>query len=292
MSETTRHINTGQIEAGRLYVVSTPIGNLEDMTARAVATLKAVDLIAAEDTRHSKHLASHFGISTPMISLHTHNEAERQADVIAKLMNGKTVALISDAGTPLISDPGFSLVSEAHKNNIRVVPVPGASALTAALAVAGLPVERFCFEGFLPAKPLQRQKVLKELSEESRTMVFYEAPHRITACLQDISTELGSDREVVIARELTKQFETIYQGSVSEVLEVIMSHDDHRRGEFVVLVRGSDAVIEIDAKTEALLLALMEQMPLKKAAAIIAEFTGIRKNMLYEAGLKLGGKQK
>lgn len=278
-----------QVESGVLYVVSTPIGNLGDITPRAVSTLKAVDLIAAEDTRHSKRLTDYLGISTPMQSLHNFNERNRLESLLEKLASGKSVALISDAGTPLISDPGYHLVHEARVKGIKIVPVPGACALTVALSVAGLPTDRFCFEGFLPAKSGNRKKALEKLKQEHRTLVFYEAPHRIIECLQSMQDVFGVERQGVIARELTKQYESVYSGSILQLLEQIQSHADHQRGEFVVMVHGAEQQKEREISTEIehMLVVLMEELPLKKAAALVSRMTGVKKNKLYEVGLGL-----
>jgi 16S rRNA (cytidine1402-2'-O)-methyltransferase len=271
------------IEAGTLYVVATPIGNLEDMTPRAVEVLRQADRIAAEDTRHSAGLLRHFGITTPMLSLHEHNERQKAAALLQKLTAGESIALISDAGTPLISDPGYVLVREAQLAGIRVVPVPGASALIAALSASGLPTDRFSFEGFLPAKGGQRRKALEALRQESRTLAFYESPHRILDSLADMAAVFGEDRQVVLARELTKTFETIRHDSLGSLLEWIRGDANQQRGEFVVLVHGAEQSGEgIDAETRRIAGLLAEELPLKQAAALAAKICDEKKNTLYK----------
>lgn len=271
------------IEAGILYVVATPIGNLGDMTSRAVEVLQQVGCIAAEDTRHSAGLLRHFGITTPMLSLHEHNERQKAAALLQKLNAGEDIALISDAGTPLISDPGYVLVREAQLAGIRVVPVPGASALIAALSASGLPTDRFSFEGFLPAKGGARRKQLEALRQESRTLAFYESPHRILDSLADMVEVFGESREVVLARELTKTFETIRHDSLGSLLEWVRGDANQQKGEFVVLVHGAEAKAEgIDPETRRIAVLLAEELPLKQAAALAAKISGEKKNALYK----------
>lgn len=271
---------------GVLYIVATPIGNLQDMSFRAVETLKSVDYIAAEDTRHSIPLLQNFGIATAIFSLHEHNERDRVALLLDYLKNGKSIALISDAGTPLINDPGYFLVQEARAKGIRVSPIPGACALIAALCASGLPTDRFVFEGFLPAKTKARCDSLTNLLSETRTIIVYEAPHRILDLLQDIQKIFGAERKVVIARELTKKFETILSGTVAEVLAVIETDANQQRGEFVVLIEGAASVPSI-VPSEKLLALLLENLALKQAVEITAKITGERKNDLYEIALKM-----
>ncbi len=223
---------------GVLYVVATPIGNLQDISERAIATLKGVSRIAAEDTRHSARLLSHYGINTPMVALHEHNEREITPQLLDRLAAGDDLALISDAGTPLISDPGFCLVRAARAAGFRLVPVPGPAACIAALSVAGLPVDHFVFEGFLPARATARRRRLEELRRESRTLVFHESSHRIVECLGDMAEILGGDRPAVVARELTKVFETIQSGALSALLVWLQADPNQQKGEFVVLVQG------------------------------------------------------
>ncbi len=275
---------------GVLYVVATPIGNLEDFSARAVDTLRKVDLIAAEDTRHTHPLLRHYGIDTPMQPWHEHNERAQLERMLSLLSGGKSVALVSDAGTPLISDPGFPLVREASAAGIRVVPIPGPSALTCALSAAGLPTDRFLFAGFPPRSGKQRQQWFGELAEERATLVFYESGHRIQASLADMQASFGAEREAVIGRELTKLHETFLRGGLGELLTRVNGDEDQRKGEFVVLVAGarpdaSGPSLSLDR--DRLLLRLMQEMPLKKAVALLAELGCGKKNQLYEQALKL-----
>ena len=279
------------IEKRALYVVATPLGNLADMTHRAVAVLAAVDVIAAEDTRHSRHLLRHYGITTPCVALHEHNEARVAPGLVQRILAGEAVALISDAGTPLISDPGYGLVRSAQAAGCRVVPVPGPSALTAALCAAGLPNDRFVFEGFLPARAGGRRQRLQALRDETRTLVFYEAPHRILRLLEDLCEILGGGREAAIARELTKTFETIRRDSLAALRAWVAADPHQQKGEFVVLVRGAEATAEealVEATPEALLTALLARLPLKEAVATAAEISGLRRNRLYELAVRLG----
>lgn len=272
---------------GTLYIVATPLGNLKDMTQRAIETLQLVDLIAVEDTRHSASLLQQFGISTPTTALHEHNERERAASLIDRLQQGQSIALISDAGTPLISDPGYFLVREAHAAGIRVVPIPGPSALIAALSASGMPTDRFIFEGFLPAKTTACLKRLMDLQKETRTMVFYEAPHRILSLLENMEKAFGSDRRMTIARELTKMFETIRSGKIGELVEWTRNDSNQQRGEFVVLVEGNLTPPSDDAAAERILTILLESLSVKQAVEIASKMTGERKNSLYEVALKL-----
>ncbi|MBA1191871.1 16S rRNA (cytidine(1402)-2'-O)-methyltransferase [Pseudomonas entomophila] len=274
---------------GTLYVVATPIGNLDDISARALKILGAVKLIAAEDTRHSVRLLQHFGIQTPLAPCHEHNERDEGSRFIARLLAGDDVALVSDAGTPLISDPGYHLVRQARAAGIAVVPVPGACALIAALSAAGLPSDRFMFEGFLPAKAVGRRARLEQVKEEPRTLIFYEAPHRILECLQDMQAVFGDERPAVLARELTKTFETLKGLPLAELSAFVENDSNQQRGECVVLVAGWSAPEDDQAvSTQALrvLDLLLAEMPLKRAAALAAEITGVRKNLLYQAALE------
>ncbi len=267
-----------------LYVVATPIGNLEDMTYRAVSVLKQVDFIAAEDTRHSKKLLAHYDIATPMLSYHEHNETESSAGLVALLTEHKSIALISDAGTPLIADPGYRLVQEVRANNIPVVPVPGSSAAVAALSVSGMSTDRFCFEGFLPAKAVAREKTLEALNSESRTMVFYEAPHRMAETVAAMGKAFGQARRVMIAREITKHYETFWQGTLAEASSAIEKNEIVQRGEFVVIIDGLDGKPErYDAI--ALMRALLQELPPGKAAKLAHQLTGVSKKDLYEIAL-------
>lgn len=271
-------------EAGILYIVATPIGNLGDISARAVEVLSKVDLIAAEDTRHSGRLLQHLAINRPMWSLHEHNERKVSQAVVERLLGGDSIALISDAGTPLISDPGYPLTRLAHQAGIRVVPIPGASALIAALSVSGLATDRFIFEGFLPAKTSGRQKRLAPLVDEPRTLVFYESPHRIVESLQDMVACFGPGREALIARELTKTFETLRLAPLGELLAWVQGDENQRRGEFVVAVAGAPPREQqgLDPEAERVASLLAEELPLKQAAALAAKISGEKKNALYQ----------
>lgn len=274
--------------AGALFVVATPIGNLDDISSRALKILREVKLIAAEDTRHSQRLMQHFGISTPLAACHEHNEREEGSRFITRLLAGDDVALISDAGTPLISDPGYHLVRQARAAGITVVPVPGACALIAALSAAGLPSDRFIFEGFLPAKTVGRRARLQAVKEEPRTLIFYEAPHRILECLQDMELVFGGDRLALLARELTKTFETLKGLPLEELRAFVEGDSNQQRGECVVLVAGWTAPESEDAvgsEAMRILDLLLKDMPLKRAAALAAEITGLRKNVLYQVAL-------
>jgi len=276
-------------QIAKLYIVSTPIGNLGDISQRAIAILQSVELIACEDTRHSGKLLQHLSISTPCTAFHEHNEREKTPSLIGRLQRGESIALISDAGTPLLSDPGFHLVRAAHEAGIQVVPVPGASALLSALVAAGLPTDRFVFEGFLPNKQVARQKYLAGLQAQTASLVFYEAPHRILACLQDMVEVLGEEREAVLARELTKTYETIRRDSLGNLLCWVAQDNNQQRGEIVLVVAGAQALAEGDLNPQELriLTLLLAELPVKKAAGITAEITGRKKNQLYEAALKL-----
>lgn len=275
--------------SGVLYVVATPIGNLDDWSARAIATLSAVSVIAAEDTRHSARLMQHFNISTRLVAVHDHNESARAEQLIEKIKNGEDIALISDAGTPLISDPGYRLVAAAQAAGVRVIPIPGACAAIAALSAAGLPSDRFIFEGFLPAKTVARCERLSALVTEPRTLMFYEAPHRIVDCLRDMVAVIGSERRVVLAREITKAFETIRQLSLAEMLAWVEADANQQRGEIVLVLEGAPADTS-DASQQAaerVLRVLLAELPVKQAAALAAEITGHKKNALYERALQI-----
>ncbi|PAU88475.1 16S rRNA (cytidine(1402)-2'-O)-methyltransferase [Pseudomonas sp. WN033] len=277
---------------GTLYVVATPIGNLQDLTPRALEVLRSVSLIAAEDTRHSARLLQHFGINTPTTACHDHNERDKSVRLVERLLAGDDLALISDAGTPLISDPGFHLVRQAREAGVRVCPVPGACALIAALSAAGLPSDRFAFEGFLPAKTQGRRQRLQALASESRTWMVYEAPHRLLECLQDMLEVLGGERQVVLARELTKTFETIKGAPLAELVEWVRGDSDQQRGECVLVVEGAPARDDADALdpvVERTLEVLLEELPVKQAAALAAKLTGVKKNRLYQLALSKSG---
>lgn len=277
------------IEPGRLYVVATPIGNLEDWSPRAVDVLKQVDLIAAEDTRHSGRLMAHFGIKTHMQAMHEHNERQRAESMVELLQRGQSIALISDAGTPLLSDPGFPLVRAVREAGLRVVPVPGVSALVTALSVAGLPTDRFRYEGFPPRQTGPRKALFESLQYAEQTLVFYEAKHRIQACLEDMVEVFGAERPAVLCRELTKQYETILDGSLAELNQRLQEDEEQRLGEFVVLLHGYEGEPRSEASVtaEKLLQALIKELPVKKAAAVAAEVLGERKNRMYELALCL-----
>lgn len=276
-------------DAGTLYVVATPIGNLEDMTPRAVRVLSEADLIAAEDTRYSGRLLRHFGIGTRAEAIHEHNERSQVPRLVEILKGGKSIAFITDAGTPLVSDPGFHLVRAARQAGIRVVPVPGACAAIAALSAAGLPSDRFVFEGFPPARSAARRAVFEKLREESRTLIFYESPHRILESLKDMSEVFGPGREAVLARELTKQFETLRAGGLGELLEWVGGDSNQQLGEFVILIHGLPRAERevLDEAAEHVLKILLDELPVSQAAALAARITGLKKNMLYEYALTL-----
>lgn len=270
------------MESG-LYVVATPIGNLGDMVPRAVEILQSADLIAAEDTRHSAPLLRHFNIETPMMAYHDHSDSGAVARIERCIEGGGSVALISDAGTPLISDPGYRLVRHAHERGWSVVPVPGASAAVAALSVAGLPTDRFRFEGFLPAKSGSRRSELEALAQETATLVFYEAPHRVLETLRDMRDMLGADRLAVLARELTKAFETVLRAPLSELVERVEQDSNQARGEIVLLVAGAQQVAtEITPEIARMLELLSETLPPRQAAGLVADAFGLRKKALYD----------
>lgn len=271
-----------------LYIVATPIGNLSDMSPRAVETLRAADVIAAEDTRHSRTLFNHFTIQTPCIALHEHNESQVVAGLIERLAAGDSVALISDAGTPLISDPGYRLVGAALEAGISVVPIPGPSAAIAALSVAGLPSDRFVFEGFLPSKGTARRQVLERLHDETRTLIFYESPHRIEATLRDMASVFGGRRRAVVARELTKIHETVLLDDLAGLSARVSGDANQQRGEIVVLVHGAaEPAAGDDAGLRAVLQPLLDELPLKQAVALAVKITGGNRNTVYDLALRL-----
>ncbi|WP_201586684.1 16S rRNA (cytidine(1402)-2'-O)-methyltransferase [Psychrobacter jeotgali] len=297
----------------RLYIVATPIGNLGDMTARAIDTLKQVAIIACEDTRTSGKLLAHFGIDTKseqtindssndktdktadkkghnkLWAYHEHNSAIQTPKIIEMIQQGHSVALISDAGTPLVSDPGYQLVQAAHSAGVTVAPIVGASAAIAALSVAGLPSDRFSFIGFLPAKTHGRQKQLDALKSRTETLIFYEAPHRIIASLKDMAEIFGADREVTFCRELTKTFETVYKSTLGALIDFVSADDNQQRGEIVIVVAGNSSATDDDdiSTHDALLQRLLEDLSVKKAAALGADITGVKKNALYQRLLEL-----
>ncbi|MBV35549.1 MAG: 16S rRNA (cytidine(1402)-2'-O)-methyltransferase [Rickettsiales bacterium] len=273
-------------EKGTLYVVATPIGNIDDMSFRAIKTLQQVSLILAEDTRHSQRLMTHYDIRTPMMSLHEHNEEARIEQIANKLDDGQSVALISDAGTPLISDPGFKLVRELRQREYAISPIPGASALICALSVAGLATDSFSFWGFLPSKTNARKERYKELSEHKETLVFYESSHRIADSLKDLVDVFG-ERHVVIARELTKNFETILSGPASIVLEQVNNDSNQQKGEFVVMVEGLSKANEgLSTEATSIMTQLLTELPPNKAAKLTAQITGVKKKDLYQWALQ------
>ena len=273
---------------GILYIVATPIGNLGDITQRALDTFAQVDLIAAEDTRHSGSLLSHYGIKKPFFALHDHNEQQKASILVEKLTKGENIALISDAGTPLISDPGFHLVRHCRQVGIRVVPVVGACAAIGALSCSGIASDRFCFEGFLPAKIKSRCDKLEALSEEPRTLIFYESTHRILDTLADMQKIWGSDRYIVMARELTKTWETIHGDTLGNLIEWLNEDSNRTKGEIVLIVEGKPETEEESFSSQAVKLfeLLTNEMPMKKAASIVAETFGYKKNALYQFGLE------
>ena len=280
-----------KINQGVLYVVATPIGNLGDLSARAREILAKADVIAAEDTRHTARLLTHFGIKRPLLACHDFNERERSEQIVERLQRGECIALVSDAGTPLISDPGYHLVNAVREADLKVVPVPGPCAMVAALSVSGLPSDRFFFEGFLPAKGSGRRKRIAELADFPHTWIVYESPHRIQDFLADMVTELGGERRVVLARELTKTFETVLCASAGELQQILIDDENQRRGEFVVLIQGAEKtdIAEDGISEEALrtLSILIEELPMKQASQIAAKLTGLKPKLLYNAGLAM-----
>lgn len=276
-----------EISASTLYIVPTPIGNLGDITQRALTVLSSVDLIAAEDTRHTGLLLQHFAINARLFALHDHNEQQKAETLLAKLRDGQSIALVSDAGTPLINDPGYHLVRLCRDAGINVVPLPGACAAITALSAAGLPSDRFCYEGFLPAKSKGRCDTLRALEQESRTLIFYESTHRLLESLQDMVTVWGEARYVVLAREITKTWESIYGAPVGELLAWVQEDENRRKGEMVLIVEGyhaqEDALPPEALRTLAL---LQKELPLKKAAQLTAEIHGVKKNALYKYALE------
>jgi len=271
------------VQSGSLWVVATPIGHRDDFSVRAIETLCAVTVIAAEDTRHSRPLLLHHGIATPLIALHEHNERDAVEAIVRRLLVGESVALISDAGTPLISDPGFRLVRAARAAGIRCIPVPGACAAIAALSVAGLPSDRFVFEGFLPAKAAARRTRLQELAGDARTVIFYESSHRVAESLADMRDIFGGDREAVLARELTKMFETVLGEPLNDLAAKVVADPDQQRGEHVILVAGRGE--EVDAKLaegRRVFAILRDELPPAKAAKLAAVISGAPRKLLYQ----------
>jgi 16S rRNA (cytidine1402-2'-O)-methyltransferase len=276
-----------------LFVVATPIGNLGDLSPRAREVLGSVKLIAAEDTRHTRQLLQNFGIATPLTSLHEHNEAHKSGELVARLLQGESIAVVSDAGTPLISDPGFDLIAGARRSGIAVVAVPGPCAAIAAISIAGLPAGRFVFEGFLPAKAAARRAHLETLASESRTLIFYEAPHRLAEALDDMVVVLGAQRRATVSRELTKKFETTYGGTLAELRQQAGHDAAMARGEIVIVVAGSasGASNAVSLNAEQVLRALLADLPPSQAAKIAARITGEKRNELYEKALQLADRK-
>jgi 16S rRNA (cytidine1402-2'-O)-methyltransferase len=281
--------------AGRLYVVATPIGNLGDLSARARETLQAVSLIAAEDTRHTGVLLKHFGIETPQVSLHDHNEQQRAGEIIARLRAGASIALVSDAGTPAINDPGFELVRAVAAAGFEIIAIPGPCAAIAALSIGALPTDRFCFEGFLPARGAARRKRLQSLAAEARTLVLYEAPHRVRETLEDCAAVFGGERSATVAREITKMHEMTYRGPLRELLSRAQADADFGRGEIVLLIAGAPQAVADDDRgadghrgaLDRVLKILLAELPLKQAARLAAQITEARDNEAYKRALHL-----
>lgn len=274
-----------------IYIVSTPIGNLSDITLRALEVLKSVDLIAAEDTRHTRHLLDHYGITTKMLSLHEHNENGRSISIVEKVKEGQAVALVSDAGTPLISDPGHALVGLAKKEGVRLVPIPGPSALITALCVSGIPCGKFIFEGFLPAKTKGKKDILLTYENERKAVIFYESPHRVIDTLKCMLAVFGN-REVAVAREMTKRYETLHLGLLPDVLDWIEADVNQQKGEFVLIVSGAgvEKVEASDHERRVLLKRLLLEMSPKKASSVVSDVLGGGKKDIYNMALELQGK--
>ncbi|QOW43750.1 16S rRNA (cytidine(1402)-2'-O)-methyltransferase [Acinetobacter indicus] len=274
--------------SAQLFVVATPIGHLDDMTYRAIDVLKSVNIIAAEDTRTSAQLLKHYNISTPLTACHEHNESNKIDILVQRLLNGENMALISDAGTPLISDPGFKLVRAAQEHNIRVIPVPGACAAIAALSAVGLPSDRFSFEGFLPSKHSQRILSLEKLKDQTATLIFYEAPHRILDSVKDMASIFGAERPVGFAREITKTFETIKKMTLGELVSFIEADHHQQKGEIVLVVGGATAEKDLEQeKLDQLLTRLLQDLSVKAASQLAADLTGIKKKVAYQRTLEL-----
>jgi 16S rRNA (cytidine1402-2'-O)-methyltransferase len=296
MRVTDKPDSTGRTPGGTLFVVATPIGNLQDLSPRAVTCLRDADLLLAEDTRHTRHLLDAFGIARAagsVESLHEHNEHERTPELVERLLRGASVALVSDAGTPLLSDPGAALVAAAVRAGITVVAVPGPCAAIVALTVAGLPADRFAFEGFLPAKATARRKALGALAAEPRTLIFYEAPHRLEATLADMSAELGAERAASVGRELTKKFEHVYRGTLAQLAALSGTDSDMTRGEIVIVVHGAAATtlegeLLQERESQRVLTVLLAELPVSQAARLAAQVTGRSRKELYEYALQLG----
>ncbi len=276
--------------SGCLYIVATPIGNLDDISGRAVEILQQVDLIAAEDTRHSKILLARFAVKTRVLAYHEHNEEQWTATFIQQIAAGLSIALITDAGTPLINDPGYKLVAAAHDHGIKVTPIPGPSAIITALSASGLPTNKFIFEGYLPTKTTARKNTLQQFISESRTLIFYEAPHRIHASIQDMQAIFGAARRVAIAREMTKQFEQIVRGTLSEISQKLVSVEIKQKGEFVVILEGAEEISITDKEVLRVNQILSKKLPPKDAADLTAKITGKKKKTVYQLALKTAEK--
>jgi 16S rRNA (cytidine1402-2'-O)-methyltransferase len=290
-AQSERQSHEGQTSdgAGKLYVVATPIGNLGDISARALAVLAQADLVAAEDTRTTGHLLAHHGIAAKLVALHEHNEMRRAAELVARMQAGETIALVSDAGTPGISDPGALLVAQARAAGVSVCPIPGANAAITAMSAAGLTAPHFLFYGFLPVRSAARRTALEALRELPYTLVFYEAPHRVTECVAELAAVLGGERDIVIARELTKLFEAIHRCRLDQAGAWLAADTNRQRGEFVLIVSGAQAAAQegLPAEAERVLRLLLAELPLKQSAALAAAITGARKNELYARALAL-----
>ncbi|MHC6187034.1 16S rRNA (cytidine(1402)-2'-O)-methyltransferase [Acinetobacter pittii] len=274
--------------SAQLFVVATPIGHLDDMTFRAIDILKSVSIVAAEDTRQSAQLFKHYNISTQLTACHDHNESNKIEQLVQKLLAGDDIALISDAGTPLISDPGFKLVRAAQEHGIRVVPVPGACAAIAALSAVGLPSDRFSFEGFLPSKASQRISQLEKLKNETQTLIFYEAPHRILECVKNMAQVFGENRPVGFAREITKTFETIKKMTLKDLVSFIENDHNQEKGEIVLVVGGAPEKTDLEQeKLDELLKRLLQDLSVKAASQLAADLTGIKKKVAYQRALEL-----
>ena len=272
---------------GSLYIVATPIGNLEDLSPRALEILGNVDLILAEDTRHSTQLLHHYGVHTPMQAYHDHNERKLVSRIISRLHKNETIALISDAGTPLISDPGYHLVTAAHAEGIKVVPIPGPSALISALSVSGIATDRFVFEGYLPARQAARRNRLYDLATEQRTLVFFEAPHRIVQCVEDAVSCLGSDRKATLAKELTKQYETVRKDTLINLLDWLDKDDKLQKGEFVLIIAGASEAELNEIEAVRVLKILLQSLSVKEAATFAAEILHDNRNRMYKLAIML-----
>jgi len=292
-AQSVAQVHRGQASqgAGKLYVVATPIGNLADISTRALAVLAQADLVAAEDTRTTGHLLAHYGIAAKLVTLHEHNEMRRAAELVERMSSGETIALVSDAGTPAISDPGALLVARAREAGIAVCPIPGANAAIAALSASGLAAPHFLFYGFLPAKSAARRAALEALRGLPHPLVFYEAPHRVLECVAELAAILGGEREMVIARELTKLFEGIHRCRLGEAGAWLAADTNRQRGEFVLIVAGATAAAQegLPDEAERVLRLLLAELPLKQSAALAAAITGARKNELYARALALRG---